>query len=536
MPRYELWSSDSLKFWEFELAGAKVVDRHGERGTKGKSTTKRFPSPDSAQRAYDKLVAQKLADGYWPAEGRNAPGDGTKARALEIRRIEEAAGKSRRIRIELALGVEGGVVTVILDVRKPSMRGSPVPVRVDTSDSRSGMASLFWNGLGLGDQIDQIRRRYPDATVLLGKLEVKAWGSPLKPRELASLMTSILTELFTNVEAASRKETPPKAAKARRSGDTWSGTDIETEEIKQGDELARLRFAADGSRLLLLVNPEPVPRVRAMIQIWAPGGDEPERVITMPKAPNRSECLAISPDSKHFIAGYQRLRVYELATGKVTGYLDGHRSFGKSVVDVKFSPDGKYVASASQDETAGLWRFGSGKQLQSFKHEAGVASVAFAPSGNRLVTGCLSFTEPPKSFGGLQSFDFKGSRELQYQLPYDAPPDWTELAVSLDGRFLVAALGSGKKSDAAAVWNLQTGRFMHIIPGARNSGVVDATFTADSSLLLTSYPEEICVWSTKTWKRVSTIHGGSRMALTADDRFIAFQKGKQIRVRELERP
>src|SRR5215471_1299121 len=200
MPCYELWSSDSLKFWEFDLAGATVIARHGERGTKGQSTTKRFPSPDSARRAYDKLIAEKLAVSYWPPEGRNAPGDGVKARALEIRRLEDAAGKSRRIRIKFALGVEDGVVTVILDVRKPSMRGSPVPVRVDTSDSRSGKASLFWRGLGLGDQVDQIRRRYPDATVLLGKLVVKSWGSPLKPRELASLMTRVVTELFANVE------------------------------------------------------------------------------------------------------------------------------------------------------------------------------------------------------------------------------------------------------------------------------------------------------------------------------------------------
>jgi predicted DNA-binding WGR domain protein len=540
MPRYELWSSDSLRFWEFSLTGTKVIERHGERGAKGKSTTKRFPSPDAGRRAYDKLIAEKLAEGiFWPAGDENAPDAGTKAGVLAIRRLDEAARKSSRIWIQFTLKLEDGVATAILDARKTS--GPSARVQVRLSDRRPGTISPVWTGPGIGLQLDQIHRRLPGATVLLGTLAVTSRSCPLKPRELASLVTSVLTELFANVEAAPPKAAPPPkrrqpGAAAGQPAGTWSGKDIKTEEIQLGQELARLRFTADGSRLLLLVNPESFPRARAQIQIWAPGGDQPERVVTMPKTPNPSECLAISPDSKHFIAGYQRLRVYEVATGRVTGYLDGHKAFGKSVVDVKFSSDGKYVASASQDETAGLWRFGSEKQLTSFKHEAWVGSVAFLPAGNRLATGCLSHTEAPTSFGGLQSFELNGSKEVQYELPYGAPPYWTEIAVSPDGKFLVAAMGAGKESDAAAVWNLKSGRFVHIIPGARISGMVDAAFTSDSSLLVTSHYKGICVWSTKTWKRVSTIDGCRRMALTADDRFIAYQKGDEVRVRKFERP
>ena len=47
----------------------------------------------------------------------------------------------------VGMGVSGGVVTVVLDIRKASGPGSPVPVRVDIFDSRSGKVSPFWRGL-----------------------------------------------------------------------------------------------------------------------------------------------------------------------------------------------------------------------------------------------------------------------------------------------------------------------------------------------------------------------------------------------------
>ena len=160
--------------------------------------------------------------------------------------------------------------------------------------------------------------------------------------------------------------------------------------------------------------------------------------------------------------------------------------------------------------------------------------MAFSPTAERLITGCVAWSGDAGSFAGLQSFDFKGSGETQYAFS-DNPPHWTGLAVSPDGQFLVAAYSRAKSSAAAGVWNLQTGQFLCSLPAARVSAAINAAFTSDGERLVTSHYEGICVWSTKTWKLVSKIKGQGRMALSSDDRFIAYQNGKEVWVREFSK-
>ena len=70
-------------------------------------------------------------------------------------------------------------------------------------------------------------------------------------------------------------------------------------------------------------------------------------------------------------------------TGKLIQEFKGHQG---AVSSVSFSPDSKYIATASWDNTARLWDL-TGKLIQEFKgHQGQLWSVSFSPDGKYIAT------------------------------------------------------------------------------------------------------------------------------------------------------
>jgi WD40 repeat protein len=84
------------------------------------------------------------------------------------------------------------------------------------------------------------------------------------------------------------------------------------------------------------------------------------------------------------------VRLWDLAAVTAWQSLEGHSAW---VTAVAFSPDGKLLASASNDCTVKLWDPATGVALQTFKgHSGGVKAVAFSRDGKLLASASFDLT------------------------------------------------------------------------------------------------------------------------------------------------
>jgi WD40 repeat protein len=69
--------------------------------------------------------------------------------------------------------------------------------------------------------------------------------------------------------------------------------------------------------------------------------------------------------------------------------LSGHAG---QLKDIEFSPDGKRLVTASEDQTARIWDAETGKLLVVLQgHTSQVMTAAFSPDGTRVVTASLDW-------------------------------------------------------------------------------------------------------------------------------------------------
>ena len=100
----------------------------------------------------------------------------------------------------------------------------------------------------------------------------------------------------------------------------------------------------------------------------------------------------------------ETIRIWDAQTGKPLGDpLEGHTN---TIYSVAFSPDGKYIVSASVDNTIRIWDAQTGKQIGTplEGHTGLVESAAFSPDGKRIVSASADHT--------IRIWDFPSLQEL----------------------------------------------------------------------------------------------------------------------------
>ena len=111
-----------------------------------------------------------------------------------------------------------------------------------------------------------------------------------------------------------------------------------------------------------------------------------------------SASLAFSPDSRTLAVAqdYGAVALLDVATGRQTAFLSGHRSL---ILSMAFSPDGQRLATGSLDDNVVLWHLGAQRDIAAFPTPHPVHGLAFSPDGRRLVAagpGPYQFWEAPE--------------------------------------------------------------------------------------------------------------------------------------------
>jgi serine/threonine protein kinase len=212
-----------------------------------------------------------------------------------------------------------------------------------------------------------------------------------------------------------------------------------------------------------------------------------------------------------------------------------------AVLDARFSPDGRWIVSGSQDGMVTVWDAGTGEKQFAFRaHENHVRSVAISPDGHRLATASWDGTAKvwdfdPERAGGEKSplYTLTGHGKVN---SVAFSPDGQRLAsggedntvvvfdvaaghqiIALAGHIVAYSpdglyLASASDDTTVKIWNARTGREERIL--GHSAPVLSVSFSCDGRWLAsttgnmdTMEDGEIKIWDIRTAQDVRTLRG-----------------------------
>lgn len=270
-----------------------------------------------------------------------------------------------------------------------------------------------------------------------------------------------------------------------------------------------IEFSPDGNHLL-------TASPNGIVRIWDTEAGQLKRTLICAAADDRVDGLPLvqlatfSPDGTRILAAAgNRAFLWEFATGHELFPPLAHSNYlGKA----GFSPDGRYIVTASSDQTARIWNAATGQPMSPpLRHRGYVYEATFNPDGNRVITAAQD---------GARLWNGQSGEQIGPTLHHRAGVNSVDF--SPDGRRVI----TGSEDGTAQIWDGSTGEATAIVL-KHPDAVWEARFSPDGTKIMTRCRDQVYrLWRADTGDPLPDLrdekHGFSRhAAFSPDGRFLA---------------